>query len=54
MLGEAGVGKTSMLMRYIKGSFSNEYNVTLGFEFASKEIVVDEKLYKMQVWDTAG
>ena len=54
IVGEAGVGKTSLLMRYIKGNFSNDYNLTLGFEFASKDIEIDGASYKLQVWDTAG
>lgn len=33
-----GVGKSSILMRYIKDSFSDQYNVTVGVEFASKQV----------------
>ncbi len=48
-----GVGKSSMLIRYIKGQFSDQYNVTVGVEFASKDIVVDaNKNVSMQIWDT--
>ena len=42
-----------MLIRYIKGQFSEQYNVTVGVEFASKDIVVDSnKNVSMQIWDT--
>lgn len=42
-----------MLIRYIKGQFSDQYNVTVGVEFASKDIVVDaNKNVSMQIWDT--
>ena len=54
IIGEAGVGKTALLMRYIKGTFTPDYNLTLGFEFASKDIEIDGVLHKLQVWDTAG
>ena len=40
-------------MRYIKGKFSEHYNVTVGVEFASKAVEVNEKTtVKLQIWDT--
>jgi GTPase SAR1 family protein len=49
----ADVGKSSMLVKYIKGEFSNEYNVTVGVEFNSKTVEINEKTSVMlQVWDT--
>jgi GTPase SAR1 family protein len=48
-----GVGKSSMLIRYLKGEFSEQYNVTVGVEFASKSVPVQEgKDIKLQIWDT--
>jgi GTPase SAR1 family protein len=42
-----------MLTKYIKGEFTDQYNVTVGVEFTSKTIMVDEKLQvKLQIWDT--
>lgn len=42
-----------MLSKYIKGEFSDQYNVTVGVEFTSKTIRVDEKIQvKLQIWDT--
>jgi GTPase SAR1 family protein len=35
-----GVGKSSLIMRYLKGEFSETYNVTVGVEFASKMVQV--------------
>lgn len=50
-----GVGKSSLLLKYIKGEFSQDYNVTVGVEFSSKTVEVNEKTSVMlQVWDTAG
>lgn len=47
------VGKSSMLVKYIKGEFSNDYNVTVGVEFNSKTVEINEKTSVMlQVWDT--
>lgn len=49
----SGVGKSSMLIRYLKGQFSEQYNVTVGVEFASKNIVVESnKEISLQIWDT--
>ena len=42
-----------MLTKYIKGEFTDQYNVTVGVEFTSKTIMIDEKLQvKLQIWDT--
>jgi GTPase SAR1 family protein len=42
-----------MLIRYMKGEFSSQYNVTVGVEFASKSVTVDNaKEVKLQIWDT--
>ena len=50
---KVGVGKSSMLIRYMKGEFSSHYNVTVGVQFASKAVVVDgNKEVKLQIWDT--
>lgn len=53
MLGAQGVGKSSMLIRYIKGNFSDQYHVTVGVEFATKNVAIDDKKeVKLQIWDT--
>ena len=42
-----------MLNKYIKGQFTDQYNVTVGVEFTSKTIRIDQKLQvKLQIWDT--
>ena len=44
-----------MLTKYIKGEFTDQYNVTVGVEFTSKTIMIDEKLQvKLQIWDTVN
>lgn len=54
VLGDSNVGKTSLLNRFVKSEFSQNYKATIGADFMSKEIMVDEKHISLQVWDTAG
>merc|ERR1711920_679603 len=54
VLGDSGVGKTSLMNQYVNKKFSSQYKATIGADFLTKEIVVDDKLVTMQIWDTAG
>jgi Ras-related protein Rab-1A len=54
LVGDSGVGKSSLLNRYFDGDFSDYFNTTIGIDFKSKEINVKEKTAKLQIWDTAG
>ncbi|KAG0233325.1 hypothetical protein BGW42_007523 [Actinomortierella wolfii] len=54
ILGESGVGKTSLMNQYVNKKFSNQYKATIGADFLTKEVVVDDRLVTMQIWDTAG
>ena len=55
LLGEAGVGKTSIITRYISGSFSQVVMTSTGSSFVAKKIELDDKKkIKLQIWDTAG
>jgi len=48
-----GVGKTSILLRYTKNEFINDYQVTVGAEFGSRVINIDGgHKVKLQIWDT--
>jgi len=40
--------------QYVSRKFSNHYKATIGADFLTKEVMVDEKLVTMQIWDTAG
>lgn len=54
ILGDGGVGKSSIMARFVNNMFeSNSYH-TIGVEFLNKEIVVDGRSYHLQIWDTAG
>lgn len=54
MVGESGVGKTSLLIRYTNDTFSNNFVSTIGIDFKIKTIQLKGKLVKLQLWDTAG
>jgi len=54
VLGESGVGKTSLLLRYVQNQFSIATKSTIGSDFLSKEIMADGKPIALQIWDTAG
>ncbi|KAL9716041.1 Ras- protein Rab-7 [Leucoagaricus gongylophorus] len=48
------VGKTSLMNQYVNKRFSNQYKATIGADFLTKEVIVDDRLVTMQLWDTAG
>ena len=54
MIGDSGVGKSNLLTRFTKNEFSVDTKVTIGVEFATRNVPVDGKVAKAQIWDTAG
>ena len=54
MLGDTGVGKTCLLLRYAFDSFSPTFITTIGIDFKIKEVELDGLRVKLQIWDTAG
>eukprot|EP01111_Echinosteliopsis_oligospora_P010423 TRINITY_DN3234_c0_g1_i1.p1 TRINITY_DN3234_c0_g1~~TRINITY_DN3234_c0_g1_i1.p1 ORF type:complete len:202 (+),score=31.49 TRINITY_DN3234_c0_g1_i1:111-716(+) len=54
LLGDSGVGKTSLMERFINRNFTQGYKATIGADFFTKELEVDNKLVTLQIWDTAG
>ncbi|XP_059062544.1 ras-related protein Rab-31 [Achroia grisella] len=54
VLGSQGVGKTSLVVRYIGKMFSKHISPTIGASFFTCNINVDDARVKLQVWDTAG
>ncbi len=54
IIGNSGVGKTSLITRYITDKFSNQYRITVGADLFSKEVTHNSKQYILQIWDTAG
>ena len=54
LLGDSGVGKSSLLLRYTKNEFISDLRSTIGVEFALKYLTIDDFQLKVQIWDTAG
>ena len=52
--GEGGVGKTTLLHRYVEGKFSSETKMTIGVEFFLKELYIDGQKVMLQLWDFGG
>lgn len=49
ILGDTSVGKTSLMNQYVNKRFSNQYKATIGADFLTKEVVVDDRVVTMQV-----
>ena len=54
LLGDTGVGKSSLVLRFVNNNFRPYSEATIGASFMSKMIKVDGSLIKFQIWDTAG
>lgn len=54
IVGESGVGKTCMLLRFADNLFEEDFLSTIGVDFKIKEINTDGKRVKLQIWDSAG
>lgn len=54
ILGDTGVGKTSLMNQYVNNRFSTQYKATIGADFLTKDITIDNKMVTIQIWDTAG
>ena len=54
LVGDSGVGKSNIISKFTKNEFNFESKTTLGVEFASKVVNIDDKSIKVQIWDTAG
>ncbi|XP_013103540.1 ras-related protein Rab-35 isoform X1 [Stomoxys calcitrans] len=54
IIGDSGVGKTSLLLRFSDDAFNGCHITTIGVDFKIRTLVIDEKRVKVQIWDTAG
>ena len=54
VIGDSGVGKSCLTNRATTNLFEDTYNATVGFEFLSFNVKIDEKVIKLQIWDTCG
>jgi len=54
ILGDSGVGKTSLMNQYVHKRYTAQYKATIGADFLTKELLIEDKLVTLQIWDTAG
>ena len=54
LLGDGGVGKSSLMNRFVSNKFDSQSFHTIGVEFLNKDISVEGDTYTLQIWDTAG
>ena len=54
LIGNSGVGKSSLLLRFTDGEFTDNFMPTIGVDFKVKTVTLDSKQTKLQIWDTAG
>jgi len=54
IIGESGVGKSSLLLRFTDDTFDPEQSATIGVDFKVKTLTVDGNRAKLAIWDTAG
>ena len=54
LIGNSGVGKSCLLLRFSDDTYTNDYISTIGVDFKIKTVDLDGKTVKLQIWDTAG
>ena len=54
LVGDSGVGKSCLSIKASRNYFEDFYSPTVGFEFLTFNVKVDEKIVKLQIWDTCG
>ena len=54
IIGNSGVGKSCLLIRFTDDKYEEGYVTTIGVDFKIKTLIIEEKSVKLQIWDTAG
>jgi len=54
LIGDSGVGKSCLLLRFADDAFTESYISTIGVDFRFRTVKIDKKIVKLQIWDTAG
>ena len=54
LIWDSYVGKSNILLKYLKNQFNENSKTTIGVEFGTKNIIINNKRIKIQIWDTAG
>ena len=52
LIGDASVGKSTLLNMFVNETFISESNPTMGVQFATKKMMINGKIIKVQIWDT--
>ena len=50
LIGDSSVGKTAILLRFVDASFFDNYVATIGIDYKIKNIVLDDKTIRLQIW----
>merc|ERR1711970_532683 len=54
LIGDSGVGKSSLLLRFADDTWADSYISTIGVDFKIRTVEIDGKVIKLQIWDTSG
>ena len=54
LIGDSGVGKSCILLRFADDAYTESYISTIGVDFKIRTVEMDGKCVKLQIWDTAG
>ncbi|KAF7995461.1 hypothetical protein HCN44_006568 [Aphidius gifuensis] len=54
IVGNGAVGKSSMIQRFCKGTYTRDYKKTIGVDFLERQIEIDNEDVRLMLWDTAG
>ena len=54
LVGDSSVGKTTLLLKYVEGKFSDSHITTIGVEYKDKPIILNNRNINLQIWDTSG
>ena len=54
LIGDSGVGKSCLMVRFADNTFSSEFVSTIGVDFTNRNMDLDGSRIKCQIWDTAG
>jgi len=54
LVGDVGVGKTNIALRFAKGTFQHYHEYTISASFMSRSVNIDGEMIEYRIWDTAG
>ena len=54
IVGNAYVGKSNIIYRFVENKFSENYKATINLDFSYKNMKINDKIFRIQLWDTAG